>query len=139
MLDPATLSDYWLAALPPEEEERVEEHLLGCDSCARELERLAALGDAIRKIVRQGRVRLVISREFLERLESEGLRVRAYSPPAGGGVQCTVTAGDDLLVARLSAELAERGGSTSCNATLRAPSCAGSRTCRSTPGAARSL
>jgi hypothetical protein len=105
-IDPALLSDYWLAALPPGEEERVEEHLLGCDRCARELERLAALGEAIRKVVRQGRVRLVISREFLERLEAEGLRVRTYSPPPGAGVQCTITAGDDLLVARLSAELA---------------------------------
>jgi hypothetical protein len=105
-VDAAVLSDYWLAALPPEEEERVEEHLLACDSCARELERIAALSEAIRTVVRQGRVRLVISREFLERLAAEGLRIRAYSPPAGGGVQCTVTAGDDLLVARLSAELA---------------------------------
>ena len=105
-VDSALLSDYWLAALPPDEEEKIEEHLLGCDSCARELERLAALGDAIRKVVRQGGVRVVFSREFLEKLQTEGLRVRAYSPPPGGGVKCTVTAGDDLLVARLSTRLA---------------------------------
>ena len=108
-MDLATLSDYWLASLEPEAEERVEEHVLGCDSCARELERLAALAEAIRAVVRQGRVRVVLSGEFLDRLAAEGLRVRSYSPATGGRVQCTVGPDDDLLVARLSAELAGAG------------------------------
>ena len=33
-LDPAILADYWLAALPPAEEEPLELHLLACDTCA---------------------------------------------------------------------------------------------------------
>ena len=33
------------------------------------------------------------------------MRVRQYAPPPGGGVQCTVTAEDDLLIARLAANL----------------------------------
>ncbi len=35
----------------------------------------------------------------------EGLRIREYAPPAGGGVQCTVTAEDDILIGRLAANL----------------------------------
>jgi len=46
----------------------------------------------------------VLTTEFLERLSREGLRVRAYAPPAGGGVRCTVTKADDLLMGRLQAD-----------------------------------
>ena len=48
---------------------------------------------------------MVVSDVFLRRAVEEGLRVREYAPPAGGGVQCTVTAEDDILVGRLAANL----------------------------------
>jgi hypothetical protein len=105
-LDLGTLADYWIAALTPDAESAVEAHLLGCSDCSRELERVAALATAIRDVVRQGRVRFVLSPEFCDRLAAEGLHVRAYSPPAGGSVQCSVYPEDDLLVAKLSASLA---------------------------------
>jgi hypothetical protein len=35
----------------------------------------------------------------------DGLRIREYALPAGGGVQCTVTAEDDFLIGRLAANL----------------------------------
>lgn len=33
------------------------------------------------------------------------MRVREYAPPPGGGVECTVTAEDDLLIGRLASNL----------------------------------
>jgi hypothetical protein len=33
------------------------------------------------------------------------LRVREYSPPIGGSIACTVTAEDDFLIGRLTADL----------------------------------
>jgi len=48
---------------------------------------------------------MIVSDSFLKRAAEEGLRVREYAPPAGGGVQCTVTAEDDLLIGRLAADL----------------------------------
>jgi hypothetical protein len=41
----------------------------------------------------------------VERAAGAGAHVRAYAPPPGGSVQCTVSADDDLLVARLALDL----------------------------------
>ena len=47
---------------------------------------------------------MVVSDLFLKCAAEEGLQIREYTPPAGGGVECTVTAEDDLLVGRLAAD-----------------------------------
>jgi len=104
-IDAAVLADYWLAALTKPEEEAAEEHLFTCDECGTRLREVIALAEGIRKIAREGSLRMVVSESFLKRVAEEGLRVRHYTPPAGGGVQCTVTAEDDFLVARLAANL----------------------------------
>ncbi len=104
-LDAAVLADYWLGALAEGEEEAVEEHLLACDACGARLRELVALAVGLRELARGGSLRMVVSDGFLKRAAAEGLRVREYSPPPGGGVQCTVTAQDDLLIARLAADL----------------------------------
>jgi Putative zinc-finger len=104
-IDAAVLADYWLAALSDREEEAVEEHLLGCDRCGARLRELIALAEGVRKLAREGCLRLVVSDLFLKRAAAEGLRVRQYAPPPGGGVQCTVTAEDDILIGRLAADL----------------------------------
>ena len=104
-IDAAVLADYWLAALAGPEEEAVELHLLDCDHCGARLREVIALSEGVRKIAREGSLRMVISDSFLKRLAEEGLRIREYAPPAGGGVQCTVTAEDDFLIARLAANL----------------------------------
>ena len=106
-IDEGVLADYWLAALPPAEEEPVEEHLLACDSCGALLRKIIAIADAIRKMAREGRVRVVVSEAFLEHAAREGLRVRQYAPPRGGSVNCTVTVDDDLLVAKLAVDLSK--------------------------------
>jgi hypothetical protein len=104
-IDAAVLADYWLAALPHREEEVIEEHLLGCDMCGARLREMIALAEAVRNLAREGSLRMVVSEAFLERAAEEGLRVRQYAPPPGGGVQCTVTAEDDILIGRLAANL----------------------------------
>ena len=104
-IDAAVLADYWLAALPDSDEDAVELHLLDCDQCGARLREVMALAEGVRKLAREGRLRMVVSDTFLKRAAEEGLRIREYAPPAGGGVQCTVTAEDDFLVARLAANL----------------------------------
>ena len=104
-IDAAVLADYWLAALASPEEEAVEEHLLGCDRCGARLREVIALAAGVRKLAREGSLRMVVSDLFLKRAEEEGLRVRQYAPPPGGGVECTVTAEDDILIGRLAANL----------------------------------
>ena len=104
-VDAAVLADYWLGALAEDEEERIETHLLACDACGARLREVMALADGIRNLAREGSLRIIVSDTFLQRAAQEGLRVRQYSPPAGGGVQCTVTAADDILIGRLAANL----------------------------------
>ncbi len=104
-IDAAVLADYWLAALPSSEEESVEEHLLACDQCGARLREVIALAEGVRKLAREGSLRMIVSDAFLQRAEEAGLRVRQYAPPVGGGVNCTVAAEDDILVARLAANL----------------------------------
>jgi hypothetical protein len=106
-IDAAVLADYWLAALTKPEEEAAEEHLFTCDECGARLREVIALAEGVRKIAREGSLRMVVSNSFLKLIEKEGLSIREYAPPAGGGVQCTVTAENDFLIARLSANLTE--------------------------------
>jgi hypothetical protein len=103
--DIGTLADYWLALLAPAEEAPLEEHLLGCDECSGRLAELAALADGIKMLARHGTLRLIVSQSFLDRAAAQGLRIREYAPPAGGSVNCTVTLQDNLLIARLAADL----------------------------------
>jgi hypothetical protein len=104
-IDVAVLADYWLGVLAQPEEEATEEHLFTCDECGARLREVIALAEGIHKLAREGSLRMIVSDSFLKRAAEEGLRIREYAPPAGGGVQCTVTADDDFLIARLAANL----------------------------------
>lgn len=104
-LDAAVLADYWLGLLRGDAEEAVELHLFGCDACGSRLREVIALAEGVRDLARGGTLRMVVSDTFLHRAAADGRRVREYAVPAGGSVQCTVTAEDDLLIARLSADL----------------------------------
>ncbi len=100
------LVDYWFGELEPEEEAGFEEHLFGCAECTAELERLAALGAAVRGAWRSGAVRAVISPALLEAMRQASLRLREYRVPPGGSVNCTIKESDDFVVSRLAAPLA---------------------------------
>ena len=104
-IDPAVLADYWLAALPAGEEDAVELHLFACDECGARLGEIISLAEGIRDLARRGSLLLVVSDTFVDRLVEEGLRVRQYAPPHGGSIACTVTAEDDVLIGRRSADL----------------------------------
>lgn len=108
-IDAAVLADYWLAVLSESDEESVEAHLLACDACGARLREVIALAEGVRNLAREGNLRMVVSDAFLRRAAEEGLHVREYAPPAGGAVQCTVTAEDDLLIGRLTADLRAAG------------------------------
>ena len=104
-IDAAVLAEYWSAALPSSEEEAAEGHLFDCDQCGARLREVIALAEGVRSLAREGSLRMVVSDTFLRLAAEQGLRVREYAPPPGGGVQCTVTAEDDILIGRLAANL----------------------------------
>jgi Putative zinc-finger len=104
-IDPAALMDYWLGVLPSSEEEPIEEHLMGCDRCGDRLREAIALAESLRTLARSGALVVVISAQLVTRAEEMGQRVRQYASSPGESVQCTVSADDDLLVARLAADL----------------------------------
>jgi hypothetical protein len=103
-LDFATLVDYWFGELEGPDLDRVEEHLLECDACGSVLRSLVATGDGVRRLAGAGAFGMVVSPSFLETASRQGLRVREYRVPAGGRVDCTVTADDDLLVSHLEGD-----------------------------------
>ena len=117
-LDAVLLTDYWLGLLPPATEETVEEHLFACDDCGSRLRDAIALCDSLRELARSGSLQVVVSNSYLERAVNAGQRVREYTASPGDAVQCTVTLDDDLLVARLAADLtgASRIDLSWCNA-----------------------
>lgn len=104
-IDPAVLADYWLALLSVPEEQLVEEHLLTCDSCGDRLQEVIQLSEALRAIARTGALRIVVADEFISHAAESGQQVRQYDVAPGQTVACTISAADDLLVARLAADL----------------------------------
>jgi hypothetical protein len=99
------LTDHWLALLPTAEEESVEEHLLACNACGARLRSIIQMAGALRKLARSAALRVVVSKEFVDRAAESGRRVRQYDFAPGQTVACTIAADDDLLVARLAADL----------------------------------
>ena len=106
-IDAAVLADYWLGVLTNPDEEAVEKHLFDCDRCGAQLREVIVLAEGVRRLAREGSLRMVVSDAFLKRAAEEGLRVREYAPPPGGGVECTVTEEDDILIGRLAANVGE--------------------------------
>ena len=106
-VDPAVLADYWLALLPAPKEEAVELHLLECDVCGQHLRGIIAIAEALRALARSGTLRVILGETFVRHVEQTGLRVRQYDLAPGQIVPCTISADDDLLVARLAVRLSE--------------------------------
>ena len=106
LVEPELLVQYWLGELEESREAHVEEHLFGCAYCTARLQEIVGIADGIRELIRNGAVRGVVSHDFLERLATQGLRLREYQVAQGGSVNCTVAPDDDLIVSRLRAPLA---------------------------------
>jgi hypothetical protein len=103
--DFAKLVEFWFGELAPEDEERLEEHLLDCAHCSEQLGELVELGAGISSVFRSGALRAVISPAFLQKMKIAGMRLREYRVPPGGSVDCTLTAADNAVVGRLQASL----------------------------------
>jgi hypothetical protein len=101
------LLDYLHDELDAESEQKADEHLLACDRCSQLLGEIVAMAEGVRRIVGSGGVDAVLTRSFLERLKSSGVRVREYELAASAEVLCTITPDDDLVVARLHAPLGD--------------------------------
>ena len=69
------------------------------------LQGVVELGDGMRAALRAGAVHAVLSRDLVQRLAAEGLRLREYRAPHNGSVSCTITPQDDLLITQLDAPL----------------------------------
>lgn len=108
-IEVSTLLEYWLGELDQAQEERLDEHLLGCGHCSMALQSLVDLGIGIRSAVRSGAVHVAVPSGFTERLAAEGLRLRTYRVPANESVYCTVAPDDDLLITRLAIPAGETG------------------------------
>jgi len=65
-----TLVDWWAGDLEEQEALAVEEHLLGCDLCAREVSRVAGAAEALRTMVPP-----VVRPEKLRSLAEAGVRI----------------------------------------------------------------
>jgi len=104
-VDSVVLTDYWLAVLPASEEAEVEAHLFECDVCGDRLLGIIEIAEAVRALARSGALRVVLSENFVRHAEETGRRVRQYDFEPGQTVACTISADDDLLVARLAADL----------------------------------
>ncbi len=104
-LSDETLLDWWGSELPPRERARLEEHLLSCAACSTRAAASARLVQGVRDLVRRGDLPAVLLPSVVELLRGEGRRIREYRVAPGQGVQCTVGPDDDVVLARLSADL----------------------------------
>jgi anti-sigma factor RsiW len=100
-----TLLGWWSGELAPAERRRLEEHLLSCGACSSRAAAVQELAGGVRELVREGALPVVVLPEVVERLQREGRRIRQYRLPPGGGVRCTVAPEDDVVLARLVADL----------------------------------
>lgn len=101
-LNLVTLAEYWLGNA---EDDALEEHLLACVECSAQLEWIARFAKGVTEVARRGNLAWIATPEFISRVAADGLRVRTYAPELNGGVQCTITPNDDLLMGRLQADL----------------------------------
>jgi hypothetical protein len=104
-IDVGVLMEYWLAALGAEAEDAVEAHLMTCDVCGGRLREMIALAEGLRAVARSGSLQVVISDRLVTQAADAGLQVRQYTASHGEAIACTVSADDDVLVARLALEM----------------------------------
>ena len=103
----AEIADYWSGDLTEADEHRIDEHVFGCATCARELATVESMGRGIAAVAREGRFGGVITDSILNRLSAEGLRIRMFTLDGPTVVPCAVWAGDDLVISRIRADFTD--------------------------------
>jgi hypothetical protein len=87
---------YWSRDLPAAEIDRVDEHLMGCETCSAESARIFAVVDAVREMIP-----LIVTRSDLARLGARGSRI-AENVFVPGHRPVVFPPDVDLLIHRLS-------------------------------------
>lgn len=93
----ADLVRYWAGDLAPSELDRLDEHLMSCESCSAESARVAALARALADFIPP-----VVSQTQLGELRARGLSVEEHSFFPDVRQQAVFRAGVDVLVHRLT-------------------------------------
>lgn len=91
MIEPERIIALVLGELPEPEADAVDEHLLGCAACSAYADWLAALGDGVRRLARDGRMELVATVSVAGRLDADGLSMRRYHLRPGEVVPCSIS------------------------------------------------
>ncbi|HZO15431.1 MAG TPA: zf-HC2 domain-containing protein [Polyangiaceae bacterium] len=94
------LHDYFAGELARDEEELLEEHVFGCESCVRTFEKAAALAGGLRSLVPP-----VISHEKLEALQRAGENIVLTQADPGVPAVAHFSPGVSLLVHVLRGDL----------------------------------
>lgn len=88
---------YWAGDLAPSDVARIDEHVMGCESCSAESARVGALAVAIRQLIPP-----VVSRARLEGLRARGLRIKENEFAPNHRKPVMFPGGIDLLIHRLA-------------------------------------
>jgi hypothetical protein len=99
------LVDYWLGDIDESATQAIDEHLLACDACGKELDEVIGLAQGVQRAFFEGLAHVFVSAGFVDRLAQRGLRVREHRVPHNGSVNCSVAPDDDVLVSRLQVPL----------------------------------
>lgn len=93
----AQLVDYWAGDLPVEQQDAVDEHLIGCELCTAESMRVAAVTEAMRSILPP-----IVSLELVEKLRQRGLSVLENPIHPGERKEILFPNAVDVLIHRLT-------------------------------------
>lgn len=99
-LDLDVLLAYHLGELDGRTEAEVEERLFADEGSARRLEAMVRTGDALRALVRSGRLAAVLTAGALDRLREGGITIHTYDAIPGETLPCG-PAPTDLVALRL--------------------------------------
>jgi hypothetical protein len=94
---------YHLGELDPQAQAEVEEQVFADAATARRLEAVVRTGDALRALVRAGRVTASLTARALDRLREGGITIHTYVAKPGEVVPCGPVPAD-IVVTRLSGE-----------------------------------
>jgi hypothetical protein len=86
-----------------------DEHVLACGPCASVLERLLAIGGAVRTLVRAGQIAFPASAAMVERLAAAGLISRRYQLAPDQALPCSVGPADIYTATTLEGPAELRG------------------------------
>jgi|HubBroStandDraft_4_1064222.scaffolds.fasta_scaffold277587_2 anti-sigma factor RsiW len=91
-----TLVAYWAGELDATEEDTLEAHLMGCDSCTTESARIASVTETLRAMIPP-----VVTRARVDHLRAKGLRMREDVLAPGDSREVIFPSNLDLLILRL--------------------------------------